>query len=42
MQSIQLDVTFMAAEIFVDPFEEAEKAVQKERDDISLAKAQKG
>nr|AAC38986.1 cyclophilin Dicyp-3 [Dirofilaria immitis] len=33
-----VDVIFLNAEIFVDPFEEAEKAVEKERENIRLAK----
>lgn len=34
----QIDVIFLNAEIFVDPFEEAEIAVEKERENIRLAK----
>lgn len=34
-------MVFLTAEIFVDPFEEAEAAVQKERESIRLAKASK-
>lgn len=36
-----VDVIFLAAEVFVDPFEEAEAAVQKEREEIRIAKAKK-
>ncbi|VDM29589.1 unnamed protein product [Toxocara canis] len=36
-----VDVIFLTAEVFVDPFEEAEAAVQKEREEIRAAKAKK-
>lgn len=39
--NFQVDVIFLAAEVFVDPFEEAEAAVQKEREEIRIAKAKK-
>lgn len=39
LRVFQVDVIFLNSEIFVDPFEEAEIAMEKERENIRAAKA---